>query len=326
MLLSLMDGIARAIARAATLRQKLQIKLPILLSRNILNHVICLWVSDRQTQPTPTTICQEQRVSDADQHRSTGRTCTDPAPFLPGQYCLGHHPFSSPPSLLHFCSPPSSRFCEGKTPTPCDYQDGLGTGLLLHILNLYCSQVTVITFKSVIVVISHLIDCLNQVSVFSFSSRWHRSARKGPYALCPVSQQSPQGCPRNSASICLVEDRSFSTLEGGMSAASFLHSSFLQAVSAVMFWPVHVQKHSFLQAISALMLWPVHVQKHSFLQAVSVLMLWPVHVQKVPQASEHLCLAKLQTRCDICCACQSICPFILTDSSVPRTVDPQKSL
>ena len=111
---------------------------------------------------------------------------------------------------------------------------------------------------------------------FSFSSRWHLNARKCPYALCPVSQQSPHGCPRNSANICLVEHWSFSTLEGGMSAASFLHSSFLQAINAVM--------------------------------------LWPVHVQKVPQASEHLCPAELQTRCDICCACQSICPFIPTDS------------
>ena len=82
--------------------------------------------------------------------------------------------------------------------------------------------------------------------------------------------------------------RSFPTLEGGMSAASFLHSSFLHPISAVM--------------------------------------LWPAHVQKVPQACEPLCSAKLQTRCDICCACQSICPFIPTDSGVPRTVDPQKSL
>ena len=123
---------------------------------------------------------------------------------------------------------------------------------------------------------------------FSFSSRWHRSARKDPYALRPVYQQSPQGCPRNSAAICLVEHRSFSTLEGGMSAASFLHSSFLQAISAVM--------------------------------------LWPVHVQKVPPASEFLCPTKLQTRCDICCACQSICPFIPTDSDLPRAVDLQKSL
>ena len=123
---------------------------------------------------------------------------------------------------------------------------------------------------------------------FSFSSRWHLSARKGPYALRPVSQQSLQGCPRNSATVCLVEHISFSTLEGGMSAASFLHSSFLQAINAVM--------------------------------------LWPVHVQKVPQASEHLCPANLQTRCDTCSACQSICPFIPTDSGVPRTVNPLKSL
>ena len=122
----------------------------------------------------------------------------------------------------------------------------------------------------------------------SFSSRWHRSAGKGPYTLRPVPQQSPQSCPRNSASICLVEHKSFSALEGGMSIASFLHSSFLQVINAVM--------------------------------------LWPVHAEKVPQASEHLCPAKLQTRCDICCACQAICPFIPTDSGVPRTVDPQKSL
>ena len=52
----------------------------------------------------------------------------------------------------------------------------------------------------------------------------------------------------------------------------------------------------------------------SFLQAVNTVMLWLVRVEKVPQASEHLCPAKLQTRCDICCACQSICPFIPTDS------------
>ena len=93
---------------------------------------------------------------------------------------------------------------------------------------------------------------------FSFSSRWHRSARKGPYALRPVSQQSPQGCPQNSANVCLDEHRSFSTFEGGMSNASFLHSSFLKEINAVM--------------------------------------LWPVHVEKVPQSSEHLCPAKLQTR------------------------------
>ena len=62
----------------------------------------------------------------------------------------------------------------------------------------------------------------------------------------------------------------------------------------------------------------------SFPQAVNVVMLWLVRVEKVSQASEHLCPAKLQTRCDICCACQSICPFIPNDAGVPRTVDPQK--
>ena len=94
-----------------------------------------------------------------------------------------------------------------------------------------------------------------------------------------VSQQSPQGCPRNSANICLVEHRSFLTLEGGMSAASFLHSSFLQAINAVM--------------------------------------LWLVRVEKVPQDSEHFCPVKLQIRCDIYCACQSICPFILLTPACP---------
>ena len=62
---------------------------------------------------------------------------------------------------------------------------------------------------------------------FQFSSRWYHSAGKGPYRLLPVSQQSPQGCPRNSTNVCLAELRSFSTLEGAMLAASFLHSSVL---------------------------------------------------------------------------------------------------
>ena len=56
---------------------------------------------------------------------------------------------------------------------------------------------------------------------FSFSSRWHCSALKGPYALRSVSQQSPQGCSRNSANICLVEHRPILIAEGGMLAAFF---------------------------------------------------------------------------------------------------------
>ena len=115
---------------------------------------------------------------------------------------------------------------------------------------------------------------------YSFSSRLHRTDRKGPYAP-RLSAVSP-GLPSKQCQ-CLVVHRSFSTLESGISATSFLHSSFLQVINSVK--------------------------------------LWPVHVQKVPQASEHLCPTQLQIRCDICCACQSICPFILTESSVHRTVD-----
>ena len=78
------------------------------------------------------------------------------------------------------------------------------------------------------------------------------SAQDGIVALAlpRLTRQSPQRCLRNSANICLVEHRSFSTLEGGMSAASFLHSSFLQAINAEMLWPVHVQ--NFLTSTSAL--------------------------------------------------------------------------
>ena len=66
---------------------------------------------------------------------------------------------------------------------------------------------------------------------------------------------------------------------------------------------------------------------HSFFhQAINAVMLWAVHVQKVLHASEHLFPVKLQTRCDICCACQSSFPFIPTDFGILRAVDPQKSL
>ena len=57
-----------------------------------------------------------------------------------------------------------------------------------------------------------------------------------------------------------------------------------------------------------------------FFQVIDVVMLWPVHVHKVPQASGHLCPAKVQTRCDICCACQSVCQFIPTDSGIHRSL------
>ena len=59
----------------------------------------------------------------------------------------------------------------------------------------------------------------------------------------------------------------------------------------------------------------------SFLQAISAVVLWPAHVQKALQASKHLCPAKPQSRCDVCCACQSVCLFIPSDSGMARAVD-----
>ena len=46
----------------------------------------------------------------------------------------------------------------------------------------------------------------------------------------------------------------------------------------------------------------------------------------VPQAPKHLCPAKLQTRCAVCCACQSVCVFISFSSGMAKAVGPQTSL
>ena len=102
-----------------------------------------------------------------------------------------------------------------------------------------------------------------------------------------------------------------------MSVASCLHSSFLQAINAVMLWPVHGQKVP--QASEHLC--PVkssyRLRKPQKLSSFSVSFrhpfcltfyffpkfwstpvcpphytLWFVHVQKVSQASEHLCLCQ----------------------------------
>ena len=48
----------------------------------------------------------------------------------------------------------------------------------------------------------------------------------------------------------------------------------------------------------------------TFLQVISAVMLTPVHVQKVSQASKHLCPARLQNRCGVCFAWKSICLLI----------------
>ena len=72
-----------------------------------------------------------------------------------------------------------------------------------------------------------------------FGQRFSVSAQDGIVAL---GRRSHKGCHRNNANVCLVEHRSFSASEVGMSAASFLHSTFFQAINAVMLWSVHVHK------------------------------------------------------------------------------------
>ena len=58
----------------------------------------------------------------------------------------------------------------------------------------------------------------------------------------------------------------------------------------------------------------------------SAVMLWPVDVQTVPQASKNFCPARLQTRCDICCACLSIClsiPFDSDSQGLQKSLQPK---
>ena len=56
--------------------------------------------------------------------------------------------------------------------------------------------------------------------IFSFCPRLHQSAEKGPTMLHPVSQQSPQGCPQNSANTGPVTTLVL-TSEGEMHLLSF---------------------------------------------------------------------------------------------------------
>ena len=61
-----------------------------------------------------------------------------------------------------------------------------------------------------------------------------------------------------------------------MSAASFLHFSFLQAISAVMLWPVHVEKVP--QALEHLC--PVITPEHTGVVDTRILYICcPVHTQ-----------------------------------------------
>ena len=96
-----------------------------------------------------------------------------------------------------------------------------------------CEQILVpnpsFLFPALLTFWKHITD-LVRLS-FSFCSRKHGSAQKGPYVLHPVFQQSLQSWPRNSASVWVVDHRSFTTSEGGMLATSFLHSSCLQVIN-----------------------------------------------------------------------------------------------
>ena len=148
------------------------------------------------------------------------------------------------------------------------------------------------TWKSALEIRSSLLLLLpnavsESVSVSVFAQDGIAAPGKAHTRSSP-SQQPRQGCPCNSADVCLVEHRSFPKLESGMLAASFLPSSFLRVTTAVM--------------------------------------LQPAHVQKVPQALKHLCPAKVQTRCDVFCACQSYARSFPSDCNMARTADILKSL
>ena len=98
-------------------------------------------------------------------------------------------------------------------------------------------------------------NCVLLRSNLSFSVLVSVSAHDGIVALGKAhtrSTQSLSSLPKvavETVPICVWLNTGRSRpLEGGLSAASFLHSSFLQAISALMLWPVHVRK--FLKPLS----------------------------------------------------------------------------
>ena len=54
----------------------------------------------------------------------------------------------------------------------------------------------------------------------------------------------------------------------------------------------------------------------SLLQAIHAVMLPHVYVSKVPKVSKLLCPVKVQTRYNVCCAFQPLCPFIAIGSGM----------
>ena len=65
---------------------------------------------------------------------------------------------------------------------------------------------------------------LSLFSVSSARSRWHRSARKGTYALHPASQLSPQGFPGNRTNVDLAEHTSSPACHGEWKVSRSLSS------------------------------------------------------------------------------------------------------
>ena len=106
----------------------------------------------------------------------------------------------------------------------------------------------------------------------------------------------------------------------------FSHTSFLEAISAVMLWSVAAQKvPQACQHLSAVMLWSVAAQKVPQACQHGAVMLWSVAAQKVPQACQHLSAVMLWSVAaqKVPQACQHLCHVeLLTSSDVKSLSDP----
>ena len=74
--------------------------------------------------------------------------------------------------------------------------------------------VTILQFYEVVIIERSARFCSVQ-----FSSSWYLQTRESPYALHLVSQKSSQCCLRNSSSVGLIDDGSFSFFQGSWSGA-----------------------------------------------------------------------------------------------------------
>ena len=94
--------------------------------------------------------------------------------------------------------------------------------------------------------------------------------------------------------ICL--NRSFSILEGGTSAAIFLHSSFLQAICAVLCCSSLCSERSSVLCCSSLSM---------FREILSAVLHWSVYVQRDPQCCDALVYVQRDPQC--CDALTCLC-------------------